>query len=124
MPTVGTLHSPDNSAAHTVKQADSADTGSLTRSSVLTFDTAGLIDKALGGKIDLQSEANHDKFVEAIQWGVVHDTTVHAIKDLNSTLQSIKQAFRKIRENLQRFDNEGYCKNGVVLQLSLHDCSR
>ncbi len=89
------------------------------RSSTFTDSTAELIDKALGGKIDLQSEAIHDKFTEAIQSKAVQDTTVRAIEDLNITLQSIKQAFRKVREDLQRFDNEGYCgKNGIVLQLS------
>ncbi len=88
-------------------------------SSTLTDATAELNDKALDGKIDLHSEAIHDKFTEVVQSKAVQDTTVRAIEDLNITLQSIKQAFRKVREDLQRFDNEGYLgENGVVMQLS------
>ncbi|KAI0715873.1 hypothetical protein C8T65DRAFT_828476 [Cerioporus squamosus] len=89
------------------------------RTSTLTESAAELIEKALGGKIDLQSEAIQDKFKEAIQSRAVQDTTVHAIKELNSTVHCIRQDFRRIRQDLQSFDNAGYRgKDGDVLQLS------
>ncbi|RDX40860.1 hypothetical protein OH76DRAFT_1476026 [Lentinus brumalis] len=54
-----------------------------------------------------------------MQSKAVHDTTVRTIEDLNSTIRSIRQAFHKVREDLQRFDNEGHRgENGVMLQLS------
>ncbi|RPD60420.1 hypothetical protein L227DRAFT_102224 [Lentinus tigrinus ALCF2SS1-6] len=91
----------------------------ISRSSTFTERYEKDLHAAVGGKIDLHSEPIYTGFKKAIESDTVQNATRSAIEDLNSTVKDIRKAFRKIRQDLQRFDKERFeDKNGAVLQLS------
>ncbi|RDX43566.1 hypothetical protein OH76DRAFT_1487727 [Lentinus brumalis] len=92
----------------------------MSRSSTLTeASSAELLLHVFGGEIDLNNDAVHDKFREAIESDAVKNKTLVAIQDLNHTVRDIIQAFRRIRRDLQSFDKKAFRgHDDTVLQLS------